>query len=289
MESSARKHGSEKGSNSRNGEEMKLVDRKRAHAGKVEGVYNGKDKEMFTEGKQSVRKEGLSKVVRKLMGTGVNLENECEDQEELVVGELGRRMVAEEWSMGEEAMAKVWRVTRQESMTFVWGSKNSIALELSQIQPISLYLDSGKCNINENTKAACVRTLYNCDAQNEMPVPFSYQSTPDARLDLRGRVIARAVPVLGLWEECSIPKFLYRVSGGWLTPERLRKLRIGNISRPQENEGLLGMLSNREYALSWTWEELGTISDKLEPPHRIRLETSHNGLERSRIPYTEES
>jgi len=35
------------------------------------------------------------------------------------------------------------------------------------------------------------------------------------------------------------------------------------------------MLSNREYALSWTWEELGTISDEVEPPHRIRLESVH--------------
>jgi len=35
------------------------------------------------------------------------------------------------------------------------------------------------------------------------------------------------------------------------------------------------MLSNREYTLSWTWEEQGTISDEVEQPHRIRLESGH--------------
>jgi hypothetical protein len=32
------------------------------------------------------------------------------------------------------------------------------------------------------------------------------------------------------------------------------------------------MPSNREYAYSWTLDELGTISEGIEPPHRIRLE-----------------
>jgi len=35
------------------------------------------------------------------------------------------------------------------------------------------------------------------------------------------------------------------------------------------------MLSNGEYALSWTWEELGTISDEVEQPHRMRLQSGH--------------
>jgi len=35
------------------------------------------------------------------------------------------------------------------------------------------------------------------------------------------------------------------------------------------------MLSNGEYALSWTSEELGSISDTVEPPHCIQLESSH--------------
>jgi hypothetical protein len=62
----------------------------------VEGIYNGKEEGSFEEeGKQSVGKGGLSKAVRKLMGRGVSLEDVWEEEEGLIVGELGNRMVAE--------------------------------------------------------------------------------------------------------------------------------------------------------------------------------------------------
>jgi hypothetical protein len=35
------------------------------------------------------------------------------------------------------------------------------------------------------------------------------------------------------------------------------------------------MESNREYALSSTWEELGMMSKEVEPPHHVRLESGH--------------
>jgi len=35
------------------------------------------------------------------------------------------------------------------------------------------------------------------------------------------------------------------------------------------------MVSNREDTVSSTWEELGTISNEFEPPHRIRLECGY--------------
>jgi hypothetical protein len=89
---------------------------------------------------------GLSKVVRKVMGRGVNWEDEWEEEEGRVVGELGRRMVAEEWSMREEARVKERRITGGESTDCAWVSKNSVAPERSQIQPFSSYLDSVKCN-----------------------------------------------------------------------------------------------------------------------------------------------
>jgi hypothetical protein len=134
LESSGRKDGNEKVSKGRKGKEKELVDRKRALAGKVEGLYGGKEQETFKkEGKQSVKKRGLSKKVRKVMGRSVNWEDEWEEEEGLVVGELGRRMVAEGWSMGEEALVKERRVTGRESTALAWVSKNSIAPELSQI------------------------------------------------------------------------------------------------------------------------------------------------------------
>jgi hypothetical protein len=51
MESGGRKDGSDKGLNSRNGKEKELVHRKRARAGKMEGLYNGKVKKTFKKGK----------------------------------------------------------------------------------------------------------------------------------------------------------------------------------------------------------------------------------------------
>jgi len=205
------------------------------------------------------------------MGRGVDLEDEWEEEEGLIVRQLGRRMVAEEWSMGGDTMVKERRVTGKESTIFAWVSKNSIALELSQIQPFSLYLHSAKCNIDENTKAAWVRACYKCLAQKVKPFPWSDGRTLDAGLDCRGRAIARAVPVPGRWDEWFIPKFSHRARGVRLTPERERELRIGSILWPKEKKALLGMISNRKYALSWTLEELGTISNEVEPPNGIRL------------------
>jgi len=121
---------------------MELVDRKRALAGKVEALYSGKEQDTFkTEGKQSVKKGGLLKAVRKEMGRGMNWENQWEEEEGLVVREMGRRMVADLCSMGKEAMVKERRVTGRESTAFALVSKNCIAPELGQIRPSSLYLD----------------------------------------------------------------------------------------------------------------------------------------------------
>jgi len=79
--SSGGNDGNEEGSNGRKGEEKELVDRKRVRAWKVEGLYNRKEKERFKEGKQSVREGGQLKVVRKLMGTGMNWEVQWEQEE----------------------------------------------------------------------------------------------------------------------------------------------------------------------------------------------------------------
>lgn len=62
----------------------------------MEGLYYGKEMETFKEGKQSGSTVGVSKAVRKLMGRGVNWEDESEENEGLVVGALGRRMVTDE-------------------------------------------------------------------------------------------------------------------------------------------------------------------------------------------------
>jgi len=201
LDISGRKDGNENVLKGRKGKEKKLVDRNRALAAKVEGLYGGKEQEMFKkEGKQSVTKRGLSKKVRKLMGRTVNWEDEWEEEEGLVVGELDRRMVEAGWSMGEEALVKERRVTGRESAAFACVPENLIPPELSQVQPFSSYLDSAKCNQDENTKAAWVRASYKCVAQKVKPVPLSDGSIPDAGLDWRGRAITRAVLIPGPWD-----------------------------------------------------------------------------------------
>jgi len=53
----------------------------------------------------------------------MNCEDEWDNEGGLVVGELERRTVTEECSMGEQALVKERRVTGRESMTFAWVSK----------------------------------------------------------------------------------------------------------------------------------------------------------------------
>jgi hypothetical protein len=74
------------------------------------------------------------------MEGGVNLEDKWEDKG-LIVREFGLTLVAEECSIGEEALAKDKRVTRTKSTAFAWGSKIRLSLELSHIQSFSLYFD----------------------------------------------------------------------------------------------------------------------------------------------------
>jgi len=54
--------------------------------------------------------------VKKLIGRGVNWKDEWKEDEGLVVGELDRRMVAEEWSMGEGAVVK-WQSWQAEGLS----------------------------------------------------------------------------------------------------------------------------------------------------------------------------
>jgi hypothetical protein len=82
--------------------------------------------------------------------------------------------------MGQQALVKERRVTGRESMTFALDCINSIAQELGQIQPFSPYLDSAKCNLDESTQAALVRTFDKCVSQKVKPVPSLDGSLPEA-------------------------------------------------------------------------------------------------------------
>jgi len=210
-----------------------LVDRKRALAGKVEGLYNGKVQQTFKEGKHSVKKWVLLKAARKLMGRVMNWVDGWEEEQGLVVRELGRRIVAEQWLMGVEALVNERKGTGRESTVVAWVSIDSIAPKLSQIQPFSLYHDEVKCNLDEYDKGASVHARYKCVSQKVKPVPLSDECTPDARLDWRGRAIARALPIPGPWDEWFISKCSHRARGGKITPQKLQESRIGSVISPK--------------------------------------------------------
>ena len=142
------------------------------------------------------------------------------------------------------------RVTERESTTFEWVFKNGITPDLSQIQPFSLYLDSAKCNLDQNSNAAWVHTCYKYVAQKVKPVRLPDGCTLPAGIHLSGRAIAQAVPVPGPRDEYFIPQLYHRARRGWLTPRILCDIQRGNICTTKKQEGLLAMLSNREYALS---------------------------------------
>jgi hypothetical protein len=64
----------------------------------------------------------------------------------LVVKKLDIQMVADERSMGEEALVKARRVTGGEFKTLRWVSINSRVLELDQVKPFASSLDLAKWN-----------------------------------------------------------------------------------------------------------------------------------------------
>jgi hypothetical protein len=70
--------------------------------------------------------------------------DEWDEGEELVVGDVGSKMVADEWLMGEEGLVKERRVTGGESTAFVRVCNNTITPEYSELQPFSSYLDLTK-------------------------------------------------------------------------------------------------------------------------------------------------
>jgi hypothetical protein len=198
LETSRRKDGNGNVSKGKNGKEKELIDWNRVLAGNVEGLYGGKELEMIKkEETQTVKKNWLSKAVRMVVRRGVHWEDEWGVEERLVLSELGRKIVAEEWSVGKEAPLKDRRVTRRESTAFGWVSKNSIALQLCQRHPVSSYRGLANCNLHEHTKAAWVGAHYKCVDPKVKAGPLGYGSIPDDGLDCRVRAISQVVPIPG--------------------------------------------------------------------------------------------
>jgi len=74
--------------------------------------------------------------MRNLSGSGVTWEDQWEDEEGLIVGDLRRSRVEQEKSLGEEALMKESRVSRQKLRTFLSVSKHRVAPELCSAHPV---------------------------------------------------------------------------------------------------------------------------------------------------------
>lgn len=74
--------------------------------------------------------------MRNPSGSGVNWEDQCEGEEGLIVGDLRRRMVEQERSLGEEALMKERRVSRRKLRTFLSVSKHRVAPEQCSTHPV---------------------------------------------------------------------------------------------------------------------------------------------------------
>jgi len=109
-----------------------------------------------------------------------------------------------------------------------------------------------------------------------MHVPLSDGWTTDVRLDWREEAIGRVVPRPGHLDQWGIPQISQRDRGGMLTPKIVRELWIGSFFWPNKWESLVGMCSNREWALPWVWDALWTMSEEVKLPHCIWLESGQH-------------
>jgi hypothetical protein len=73
----------------------------------------------------------------------------------------------------------------------------------------------------------------------------------------------------GSYPQWLIPKFSKIEKGSRLTPERIEKLIVKNITL-QERNLFVAMLYNREAALAWDFTEIGKVKPEIFPPVQIR-------------------
>jgi len=114
---------------------------------------------------------------------------------------------------------------------------------------------------------------YKCVALNVNLDPLLDGCIPHAKLYWRGRAIAWAVPIRSPSDRFILAKLASREWRGRMTLQGVQGLPIGSILCSIEMEALLGMLSNREYAISRPWEKLGTIRNKVDQPYKFQLES----------------
>ena len=134
--------------------------------------------------------EELSVQVSKIMGRAFNWE-EVWGQEEMSVGELGRRMMAEEWWMNEKALMKLRKLMGRELCRDGLGFSDKYRMQSSfhylesyskqQSVKTGRMLGRGGDASDHDLKLgeAWVRAKYKYVAKKVKPIALSHGSAPD--------------------------------------------------------------------------------------------------------------
>jgi hypothetical protein len=119
-----------------------------------------------------------------------------------------------------------------------------------------------------------VYTLYKPKSKKVQPVDIGDEKgeKPGGREDWYERAKLRETPQEqeGKYKDHLIPRFCDIPRGSRLTPERVKKLDVGEEITPEERDLFEEMLLNREKAIAFDWKECGKVHEDVTPPIVIK-------------------
>jgi ribonuclease HI len=119
-----------------------------------------------------------------------------------------------------------------------------------------------------------VYTMYTPKSKKVLPVDFGYEKgeKPGGREDWYERAKLRESPQeqVGKYKDHLIPRFCDIPRGSRLTPERLKKLDVGEEITTEERVFFEEMMLNREKAMAFDWKECGKVHEDVTPPIVIK-------------------
>ena len=119
-----------------------------------------------------------------------------------------------------------------------------------------------------------VTTLYKNKATKVRPVDANdgTGAGPGGRHDWyqRSKDRDKPQPQAGKYREHLIPRFSSLPRGSRITPERLKKLNVGDWLLPDEREMFDEVMVNREEAIGFDWKDIRKIHEDVSPPIKIK-------------------
>ena len=125
----------------------------------------------------------------------------------------------------------------------------------------------------QGKREARVATAYKRAAKKVKPVDTDQTdgSIPGGILNWKDKALEKekGLPKNDKFPDYLIPKFSAIPRGSRLTPERMKKLIIGDGLLPRERELFEEMLYCREAVMAWEFHEMGKVSRDVSPPVKI--------------------